>query len=354
MGTEHQTGETHDAGAPAGWEQLAGQVFGLRVEGRLPGVFARYLYGPPADERGERLELRYRAVGELAGADEIWRFEPEPPFAPGRFALVRHSGGVGLTVSAEESGRFLFAASAIEIEWRGSAATAAHHLFSHALPLWLETRGTRVLHASAVAFGAGAVAFVGPSGVGKSTLCAELVRAGCAFVADDALALSEGPSRRWYCSEGPPLVRLWPSALERLREPADELERVPGGIEKRQLRPEVDAAVLPSAHVGRELRAVYELQRGERGEQPVRLTRRTSREALVRLIAHSLAAGPAGALGLAAERFDRLSSLALAVPVSELRFPSGADSAARVHDAIDKDLALAAGDRGPAGSPRSI
>lgn len=45
------------------------------------------------------------------------------------------------------------------------------------------------LHASAVQFGNGCVAFVGPSGVGKSTMAAMLALSGCGIMADDMCVL---------------------------------------------------------------------------------------------------------------------------------------------------------------------
>lgn len=56
--------------------------------------------------------------------------------------------------------------------------------------LALRLRGRLALHASAVAGGGEAIAFAGPSGSGKSTLALQLAdRAGCAFLADDSLAV---------------------------------------------------------------------------------------------------------------------------------------------------------------------
>jgi hypothetical protein len=53
----------------------------------------------------------------------------------------------------------------------------------------LYQRGVSVLHASAVTDGPRAVAFCGPTGIGKSTLAAALCSAGCQFVSDDVLAV---------------------------------------------------------------------------------------------------------------------------------------------------------------------
>jgi hypothetical protein len=57
----------------------------------------------------------------------------------------------------------------------------------------LTLRGRTVLHASAVAIDGRALAFVGPSGIGKSTLAAMMCLEGAALVTDDVLAVEAGP-----------------------------------------------------------------------------------------------------------------------------------------------------------------
>jgi hypothetical protein len=194
-----------------------------------------------------------------------------------------------------------------------------------------------VLHASAVTIGGLAVALLGHSGVGKSTLCAELSRSGCDFVADDGLALRPEAGGRWRCFNGPPRLRLWPSALAgRLGIEADGLRRVHDTLEKRQL-PAPDVPLGASA--GLELAAVYVLDRRPDGGGGVELTPCSPRESVARLIEHSVAAAPAAALGLAPGRLDRLAAVAEAVPVRHLGFPSGTDSSRRILAAITRDLA---------------
>ena len=74
------------------------------------------------------------------------------------------------------------------------------------LPLALQVLGREVLHASAVAVEAGAVAFCGASGTGKSTVAYSLGRRGYPPCADDAVAIEFG--RHW-----PELIPL-PFALK--------------------------------------------------------------------------------------------------------------------------------------------
>jgi hypothetical protein len=72
-------------------------------------------------------------------------------------------------------------------------------LIATALPALLWMRGGFVLHASAVVLpgDSGAIAIAGPSGIGKSTLAAELLGIGAALVGDDTLDVrfsEEGPA----------------------------------------------------------------------------------------------------------------------------------------------------------------
>jgi len=78
------------------------------------------------------------------------------------------------------------------------------------LAFWLGLRGECVLHASAVEHGGKALAFVGGSGMGKSTLAGWACSVGARFVSDDLLRLDGSEVPRWVgCS---PELRLRPSA----------------------------------------------------------------------------------------------------------------------------------------------
>ena len=67
----------------------------------------------------------------------------------------------------------------------------ATYLLGPVLGILLRLRGVTCLHASAVAFGEKAVAFVGSEGAGKSTTAAALARRGHAVLSDDVVALAE-------------------------------------------------------------------------------------------------------------------------------------------------------------------
>jgi hypothetical protein len=93
-------------------------------------------------------------------------------------------------------------------------ATLQHLLYNQALPLALSRQGLLVLHGSAVMIGGKAVAFLGKSGMGKSSLAASFAASGFPFLTDDALVLAESPVPRIL--PGRPAIRLWQDSVEEL------------------------------------------------------------------------------------------------------------------------------------------
>ena len=318
---------------------LSGLVYGLYLRGKLPQEFRAYLY-PVAERESVRereVRVRYQVVGELPRVDEIWASERRPMHGNSRLALFRQLDGFGLSVECEGSGLFRFTSGGIEIEWSPWGAGAAHYFFAYALPLWLESKGRQVLHASAVSFGGRGVALLGPSGIGKSTLCAGLVTTGYDFVADDGLVLREDGDGDWRCLHGPPFLRLWPSALEdRLGVEARDLPRVHESLEKRLMEcAREDVCTHPG---GLKLAAVYSLVRQTESQAQVSISPCTARDSLIHLIEHSLAGAPVAALGWSARRLEQFSRLAMQTPVKYLRYPDG-NRWHLVGEAILKDLA---------------
>ena len=62
-------------------------------------------------------------------------------------------------------------------------------LIAQVLPFAALLHGLEILHASAVVVDRGAIALVGPSGAGKTSVALDLCRRGASFLADDVLAL---------------------------------------------------------------------------------------------------------------------------------------------------------------------
>lgn len=127
----------------------------------------------------------------------------------------------------------------------------------------LYQRGVTVLHASAVADGPLALAFCGPSGIGKSTLAAALCNAGCRFVSDDVLAV------RLDAANSP---TVWPDARQlKLFEPGLSAlglsDRRQGAVRRKIKKFYVEPPGEPATEAV-PLRAIYVLSSDEKLDDP--------------------------------------------------------------------------------------
>jgi hypothetical protein len=97
----------------------------------------------------------------------------------------------GLRVAYSDNGAYDLRADGRTITWYRSAdadeVNARLDIVGTLLPFALHLTDRLVLHGSSVAFDGGAVAFLAPSGFGKSTLAMSLTGAGARFLSDDAV-----------------------------------------------------------------------------------------------------------------------------------------------------------------------
>lgn len=122
--------------------------------------------------------------------------------------LLRFHGACDIQVSAD-------LAEAVVRPALGAPAGIESVLAAGALLAFqLYQRGHLVLHASAVDLGESALAFVGQSGMGKSTMAAVMCAAGARLITDDVLRVDD--------ESGTPLARLGATEI-RLRKGAREL-----------------------------------------------------------------------------------------------------------------------------------
>jgi hypothetical protein len=110
----------------------------------------------------------------------------------------------------------------------------ATYLVGPVLGFILRLTGTTCLHASAVAVGSRAVAFVGAPGSGKSTTAAAFTKLGYAILSDDIVALSER-SGNFVAEPGYPRLNLWPDSASAVCGSADGLPRITPTWDKRYL-----------------------------------------------------------------------------------------------------------------------
>jgi hypothetical protein len=115
-----------------------------------------------------------------------------------------------------------------------SLETIRHLLLDQVIPLVLSSLGKLVLHASAVVADEGAIAFLGTSGRGKSTLATYLARQGLPALTDDCLLLEQRDGNL-IATPSYPGFRLWQDSVSALFEHAPDLDRVAHYSEKKRV-----------------------------------------------------------------------------------------------------------------------
>lgn len=252
--------------------------------------------------------------------------------APGR-ALVRVRG----------VGRFLIRDGREIVVDRDSGAgddSLRLFLLGTCLGVLLHQRGGLVLHATTVARGGRAVALVGPSGVGKSTLAAALLERGYALVADEATLVSLPGDGAPLAIPGAPDLLLWRAALDRLGSWSDSLRPARPGLAKYVLPARERFARKP--HV---LTDVFQLGWWNRNEvvgEPL-----TGFARFQALLDNTFREPYLFGLGLARQRHALCGALVSRVSVSKLSWPHRWTDLDEAADLIDR-VASPSLDRGAA------
>lgn len=226
---------------------------------------------------------------------------------PGGIYLVRFPGQADFVID--------LAASAVHcVPTSEDQLDAAQSLFHNAIqPLIGNHLGGLFLHGSAVCLnsGAGAIAFLGDSRRGKTTLAGGFAKAGHPFLTEDTVELQ--PSGDTYAVQPTrPVLRLFTdSALHLL----GEAEAAPESSAKSAL----DAGEhLPFASRPAHLRAIYFLGPGE--ASGVSIDRLASPAALAELMRHAFILDVGDKPRLRGH-FQRLGDLSVKVPCYLLDFP---------------------------------
>lgn len=308
---------------------ISGTSHGVQISGLLPEEFRRYLtMRETVGTDLPTLALSYaEATSPPPVRDELWARVYPAPEGSSRLALSGIRDDLALSIHCRGSGVFSLRRGSVAISWTPGGSGAEHYFFHQALPLWLELRGVPVLHASAVARDGCAIALLGPSGGGKSTLCAAMIRLGWQFLGDDSLALHGGKDGAWFSYPAPPLLRLWPGAAEVL----GEHDAADASAEDKRSLP------VPAGARTR-LAAIYLLER-RADASAVQVLDQGRASALAKLLAHSLCASPGQALGLATERLRTLGAVAAGVPVRRLIYPDGPAALPDIEAALQRGIA---------------
>jgi len=257
------------------------------------------------------------------------------------WAAADFGNGVAVRLTKTAAGWSLLYPNTAEVRFSADRAQASIHpapgkadilplLLASSVPTWwLNLRGDPVLHASAVARDGRALAFIGASGMGKSTMATLLCAHGATLITDDALRLE--PSADGYrCHFGPGELRLRPGAASLAGYFAPDCANV-SADGRTTLRLATATTELPR------LAAIFIPQPSRTAEELV-----VERLSLVQASFHLN--GFARAIGWQAEgplrrQFEWFGELARRVPVAKLTVPWGPPFAPELAGRIWSELA---------------
>ena len=225
--------------------------------------------------------------------------------------------------------------------------TVRHLFLDQVLPLLLSRRGRIVMHASAIATGDGALAFIGKSGHGKSTLAAHFAQNRFSILCDDAMVLMEQAGEKMVVPSYPS-IRLWPDTLSALFDARTPTTGVAHYTEKRRLPLGANVASEPVA-----LRRIYILSTKEEctdkeAAGPVQVERLTPSEAMIELSRYTYLLDVTDRRDLR-RTFHQLAPLAESIPCYRLYIPYDFSRLPEVCEAVMAESSVAANRRATQG-----
>ena len=197
-----------------------------------------------------------------------------------------------------------------------SAETVRHHLLDQVLPRLLAHDGRLVLHGGSISIAGSAIAFVGGTGLGKSTLVASLAAAGHELLCDDGLVLgTHGDTtmvRPTYRS-----LRLWPEAVTKVFAQPPTVAPMAHYSTKRRVQLSGAGGPLDRWYP---LTAVFAMEPAAPDDDGITLCRMPSRDACMTLIRNAFQLDPSDReqarrlLAAAADVAERVPAFTLAYP----------------------------------------
>ena len=201
---------------------------------------------------------------------------------------------------------------------------------------WLESRGTVVLHASAVSVNERAIVFLATNTGGKTSLSTSLMQVGHPLLTDDLLAVSF-PNDVAVGHPGFPQMRMWPDLADHFLGGHARLPLVLPETEKRRV-PVAGEGLGAFCTAAKPVSHMYLPTRVDDIEAPIRIERIPLQQALIELVRESFLGTVLEKAGLHRERFAQLASLVDQVPMARLVYPSGLDRLPEVGEAILADV----------------
>jgi hypothetical protein len=182
-------------------------AFGLDVEATSPLSFLEHATAEPTGRPLSISVHTQEAARSQWPADSELICDERVPGGAVNYRIETHPGS-GYLISGPEYGAHLLSADGQRLRCFPEGQPDGgwqRMLVAQVLPFAALLHGLEVFHASAVVHGEEAVAFLGPSRSGKTSLALELCARGARFMADDVLAL-ETRAGRLLANPGSPVA----------------------------------------------------------------------------------------------------------------------------------------------------
>ncbi len=212
--------------------------------------------------------------------------------------------------------------------------TIRHLFLDQVMPRVLGQQGRRVLHAGAVLAGGGAIAFLGDTGSGKSTLTASFCQQGFPGITDDCLLLTEEEGELFAVPTYTGL-RLWPDTISALLGNGTPYPKVAHYTEKRRLSV---TAPFPFCADRVPLKRIYVLAPPTANSETVTITPLSARDGLMALVNSAFRLDITDKTRLSQE-FEAFVHLSSSVVLHRLTVPRDLKLLPAVREAILKNLA---------------
>jgi len=186
-------------------------------------------------------------------------------------------------------------------------------LLGSAFGALMHQRGLLALHASAIGVNDGCVAFLGYSGMGKSTLATAFGRKGYSILTDDVCAVGFDAEQVPTAVPGYPQTKLWLDSLKKFEMDPEPLRKISPSLEKRALP-------MSEAFSGKPLplRRIYVLTHAE---DELSIEPIWGPEKFIELRKHTYRPSFLEGLGVRVPHFQQLSVLAAQLPLVRVMRP---------------------------------
>ncbi len=294
------------------------EVFGLRVRSELP------------------LDELFEAAPEGRGADVTVRIGTIP-HDPGEDGEAGYNviGTAALLAIRDVARYWIDAGREIVVEPAPGAPERNLRLFllGSAFGALLHQRGLLPLHANAIEFEGRAVAFMGHSGAGKSTIAAWFLDRGHRVLADDVCVVTLDGEGQPIAHPGIPRLRLWREAIEATGRAAADYEHAFDDMDKYNVPTprRTERAPLPLSHI-------YLLRRAPEGAAAPAVERLLGVEAVDALVANTYRGGFLKTIGGTGRHLSQCLSLIARAPLYRAErlwgFDAFEEQAARIEDHV--------------------